>query len=1002
MCYIQGRPARVNDRTRSGARSAAVNRGRHHVLLFLAFLLTLQLETSVRGAAPDPHTELPRSAERWVQRTLERMTLEEKIGQLLMVGYHGAFAGADSSTRERLTRQVQDLHVGGMVVATRRQPPAGFELSEIYAHAVLTNRLQQLARIPLLVSADFERTAGFRLRHATGFPHNMTIAASGNVEWAARMGRIGAAEAKALGVHWVLAPVADVNNNPLNPIINIRSFGEDPQQVAQLVAAFVRGCEESGVLATAKHFPGAGDLTQDPHMVLATVAASRERLESVELVPFRAAIAAGVSTVMTEHIIVPALEPDPTVPGTFSYAITTRLLREELGFDGLIITDAMDMDAIAVNFWPGEAAVRAVEAGADIVLMPPDPQIAFDALRRAVLSGRISQERLNGSVERILRAKAQLGLHRERTINLDEIDERVATLEHVSRAQEAADAGVVLVRDAANFVPVDAAKPQRAFLLVVSGDPDPFPGRLLEDELKWRVDSLLVARSDRLYFRPEEVTLPPPSAYDWSLVAIFVRVADRKGTVALPREHQALVEKLLANGKPTAVIVLGSPYLIEKFPQAQTVLATFSTAEVAERAAIRALFGQVAIAGKLPVTIPNTAARNIGLERPAYGMELTASDNDGPARATLRQVMAEAVASQVFPGGVVAVGHQGRLVALEPRGRFTYEENAPTVEAGTIYDLASLTKVVATTTAAMILYERNLLLLDAPVVRYVPEFAAGDPAGMKQRVLVRHLLSHSSGLPGYVRFFLEVNSRAALWERLYATPLEFEPGTRSVYSDLGMMLLGEIIERVSGQRLDSFLADNVFQPLGMTDTRFTPPASLRTRIAPTEDDRDFRHRLVHGEVHDENAWVLGGVAGHAGLFSTARDLASFCQMLLNGGIYAHRRIVRRDTIALFTAREPVPDSTRALGWDTPSPNSSGGRYLSARAFGHTGFTGTSIWIDPEKRLFIIVLTNRVYPTRENEKIRDFRPRLHDAVIETLGLAPPPAARVAPGGGVDVR
>jgi CubicO group peptidase (beta-lactamase class C family) len=449
----------------------------------------------------------------------------------------------------------------------------------------------------------------------------------------------------------------------------------------------------------------------------------------------------------------------------------------------------------------------------------------------------------------------------------------------------------------------------------------------------------------------------------------------------------------LADGKPTVVIVLGSPYVIEKFPQAQTVLATFSTAEVTERAAIRALFGQVAIAGKLPVTIPNSAARNAGLERPAYSMELIALDNDGPARATVRQVMEEGVASQVFPGGVVAVGHEGRLVALEPAGRFTYQENAPAVEAGTIYDLASLTKVVATTTAAMILYERNLLLLDAPVVRYVPEFASGDPAGMKPRVLVRHLLAHSSGLPGYVRFFLEVDSRAALLDRIYATPLEFEPGTRSVYSDLGMILLGEIIERVSGQRLDSFLAENVFRPLGMTDTRFTPPASLRARIAPTEDDRDFRHRLVHGEVHDENAWVLGGVAGHAGLFSTARDLASFCQMLLNGGIYAHRRIVRRDTIALFTAREPVPDSTRALGWDTPSPNSSGGRYLSTRAFGHTGFTGTSIWIDPEKQLFIIALTNRVHPTRENEKIRDFRPRLHETVMETLGLAPPRAAGV---------
>jgi len=931
--------------------------------------------------------KLPRSAERWVKRTLAQMTPEEKIGQLLMVSYHGGYLSRDSAGYARLAGWVEKLHVGGFVVSTRRQQPAGIEYSEIYAHAMLTNRLQQLAKIPLLITADFERAAAPRIRAATSFPHNMTIGASGKLEHAYQMGRIAAAEAQALGVHWVFAPVADVNNNPENPIINIRSFGEDPVQVAELVAAFVRGCEARGVLATAKHFPGAGDIAQDPHLVLAQLTASRARLEAVELVPFRAAIEAGVSAVMTTHVLVPALEPDPNLPATFSYAITTKLLREELGFQGLIITDAMTMDAIAANYWSGEAAVRAVEAGADIVLMPPEPEVAFAALRRAVASGRLSEARIDASLERILRAKARLGLHRRRLIDLDAIDERVATLENLASGQEAADAGVVLLRDAAGLVPVDATRPQRAFLLVVSADPDPYPGQLLEDELKWRVDSLLVARADPLYFKPAEVSLPAATSYDWAVVAAFVRVADRKGNVSLPPEQAVLVEQVLASGKPAILILLGSPYLAERFPQAQTVLCTFSTVDVAERAAIRALFGQVAITGKLPVSVPGVAARGTGVERAVFAMKLEpASDVEAARLANVDSLLEQGVHEGVFPGGVLAVGYKGRLVALKPIGRFTYESEAPPVEPDTIYDLASLTKVMGTTTAAMILYERGRLPLDAPVARFVPEFAAGLDAEKKSQVLIRHLLTHSSGLPGYVRLFLEVDSRQALLERIYATPLEYETGTRAVYSDLGMILLGEIIERVSGQRLDTFLEENVFRPLGMTHTLFNPVRGLRKRIAPTEDDREFRQRLIHGEVHDENAWVLGGVAGHAGLFSTAYDVARFCQMLLNGGIYAHRRILRRDTIKLFTSRQPIPGSTRALGWDTLSQDSFGGRYLSFGVFGHTGFTGTSIMIDPEKELFVVLLTNRVHPTRANDKIRQFRPRLHEAIMEALGLA----------------
>ncbi|MGH9862268.1 MAG: glycoside hydrolase family 3 N-terminal domain-containing protein, partial [Candidatus Acidiferrales bacterium] len=831
----------------------------------LSRLLALGLLLVAAGLIPtlaeenEPRPKLSRQGERWVKRTLERMTLEEKIGQLLMVPYFGDFSNVESEEFEKLTRRLKELHLGGLVVATRPRKPTGFDRSEIYALAHLTNRLQQLSAVPLLVAGDFERGAGFRIRATTSFPHNMALGAAGDPELAFAMGRIAATEARALGVHWLLAPDADVNNNPLNPIINIRSFGEDPAKVAQLVDAFVRGCEEAGALCTAKHFPGMGDVALDPHLVLASVTGDRQRLDSVELVPFRAAIAAGVSTIMTEHITAPALEPAPGLPATFSRAITTDLLRHQLGFAGLIITDAMDMSAISTLAWPGEAAVRAVEAGADVVLMSPEPEVAFDSLRRAVASGRLSEERINQSVERLLRAKARLNLNRETQVKMEALDSLLASRAFEKKAEEMAARGLVLLRDDAGLVPFDSSRPQHGLLVAISADPDTYPGGELERELRPRLDSLLVVRADRLYFKPEELFLPSPALYDWAVIAVSVRIADRKGNVGLPDNLAAVATQVLAQGKPAALVIFGSPYLAERFPEARTVLLTFSTAEVAERAAARALFGENAIAGRLPVTIPGVASLGAGLSRPAQTMELAAAlpEDEGhfePVVALLKNAVAEGVA----PGGVIAVGHQGRLAALQPFGRLSYNDGAPAVERDTFYDLASLTKVVGTTTAAMMLYERGDLALDAPVASYLPEFKRGPDAAAKEQITVRHLLMHSSGLPGYVRFFQEVKTRQELLDRVYALPLEYPTGSRSLYSDLGIILLGEIIERVSGQPLDAFLQENLFRPLGLRNTLFNPPSALRDHIAPTEKDDDFRHRLIRGEVHDENAWVMGG------------------------------------------------------------------------------------------------------------------------------------------------
>jgi beta-N-acetylhexosaminidase len=930
--------------------------------------------------------KLSPAGERWVVHTLKKMTLEEKLGQLVMVFYYGGFISSESAQYKELLRRVEVNHIGGFVVQTRGSP-IGVERSQVYPTALLANQLQSHAKVPLLIGADFERGTAMRLDEGTSFPYAMGVAAAGTPQDAYTMGKITALEARAAGVQWVFAPVCDVNSNPENPIINTRSFGEEPEKVAEFAAAFVRGVEENGALATAKHFPGHGDVNTDSHLDLPTVRGDRARLDRVELLPFRAAIAAGVSTIMTGHLAVPAIEPDADVPATLSPKILTGLLRKELGFEGLVVTDALDMGGVTVRYPPAEVAVRAILAGADVLLVPPVADAALEALKDAVNSGRIPMSRIDEAVTRVLRAKALVGLHKQKLVDLNTLGENFGRPEFARQAQDIADRGVTLLRDASHLLPLDATKPLRLLLLAISGDPDPFPAEDFERELRWRVDSLEVVRVDTRFVRVEMVKLPPPENYDVAVAALFVRVSDRKGTVGLPEAEAGLVNQLLATGKPVVVAGFGSPYLIEGFPNARTWLAAFSTFDVVQRAAARALFGQVPIGGRLPVSVPGVARLGEGLSVPANPMKLRAAGTDASARlAPAFGLLDRAVADRAFPGGVLAVGYRGELT-LHAFGKQTYESKATAVQPDTIYDAASLSKGVVTTTLVAMLTAAGRLQLDTPVGVYLPEWAAGPNPEWRGKATLRHLLTHTAGLPPFEDFYKKAKDKRTVLSQVFATPLAYEPGTKSEYSDIGFILLGEIVERMTGEPLDRLARERVFAPLGMKDSTYNPPRALRARIAPTEDDTAFRKRLLHGEVHDDNAWAMGGVAGHAGLFSTAADLAAFCQMLLNGGIYAHERLLRRGIVEQFTARQSLSGGTRTLGWTVPTEGSSSGRYFSARSYGHTGFTGTSLWLDPEKELFVILLTNRVYPTRENDKIQQVRPALHDAIVEALGLVP---------------
>jgi beta-N-acetylhexosaminidase len=945
--------------------------------------------SSARDAAAGPAKKLSPAASQWVESTLGKMTLDEKVGQLLFTTYHGSFTPTDSAAYAEMVHDVETLHVGGFINATQASP-LGIVKSQAYPTAVLSNQMQAKAKVPLLIGADFERGTAMRLDEGTSFPTAMALAAAGDPKDAYTMGKITALEARAVGIHWIYAPDSDVNNNPDNPIINTRSFGEDPEKVAEYVTEFVRGVQENGGLATAKHFPGHGDTSADSHIDLPVIRADRQRLESLELVPFRAAIAAGADTIMTGHLAIPALEPDPSIPATLSPNILTGLLRDELHYQGLVVTDAMDMGGITVRYAPGEAAIRAFNAGADALLMPPVPDAAFDALKAAVKSGRISRGRLDASVRRILQAKARLGLYKNRLVDVNDLNKHFGKVEWQKQAQDISDRGVTLLRDTAHRLPLDETKPTRALLIALYADPEPYPGEDLERELRSRVDSLTTLRADTRFVKADTLKLPSADSYDVALLAFFVRVSDRKGNVDIPAEQAALAEKVYKNGKPVVTIGFGSPYLVEHFPQAETWIAEFGISDVAQISMARALFGQIPVRGHLPVTVPGLQLKaGFGMEVPSDPM--TVEPMEVRAEAQLQpafDVLEKAVADRAFPGATLAVGYKDR-VALHAFGKLSYDAKSPQVNLRTMYDVASLTKVIVTTTLVEKLVEgdfKSPLNLDAPIERFLPEWATGPQPEWRHKVTVRHLMTHTSGLPPFKEYWRNSKGKDDTLRMIFAEPLESEPGTKMVYSDLGIILMAEIIERLTGRTIDDLAHEYIFVPLEMKDTMYKPLKKLWPLIAPTEVDATWRKRLIQGEVHDENAFAIGGVSGHAGLFSTAPDLTAFCQMLLNGGTYSHQRILRRSTISQFTVPQALSGNTRTLGWVVPTEGSSSGHYFSLHSFGHTGFTGTSIWIDPDRQLFVVLLTNRVNPTRENHKIADVRPALHDAVMQALGLA----------------
>jgi beta-N-acetylhexosaminidase len=588
---------------------------------------------------------LDRNGEKWAEKTLRKLTLEEKVGQLFMIWVHAEFLNVHSPEYLQLRDRMRKYHVGSFAMTVRWEPPFLYR-NQPYEAAELLNRLQQDSKLPLLIAADFERGVTMRLYGATAFPHAMAFGATRKLEYAEAFGRITAQESRAIGVHWNFFPDADVNSNPANPIINTRSFGEDPEQVGDLVAAYIRGARANGMLTTAKHFPGHGDTATDSHLGVAQVTGDRARLNSVELLPFRKAIAAGLDTVMVAHVTVPALEPDPNRVATTSPAIVTGLLKNQLGFKGIVVTDALDMAGLTRLYSNnlGRAAVDAFQAGNDLLLIPADLDASYKAVLEAARSGEIPRAQIDASVRKLLKAKASLDLHEARLVKVEALSTLIGKPENVALGQQISDDAVTLVRDNGKLLPlkqlgtVKGGLPYQRLeeahnnvvVVIFSEDVRTEAGRTLERQIRTRVpDANVIYVDARIAGAMSEEVLQGVDQAQAVIAAVYVVPTAGKvmlgahgltNSVAVADASGALLQKILDHAaEKTAVLAMGNPYLAQDFPGVQNYLCTFSNATVSEVSAVKALFGEIAIRGRLPVSIPNIAQRGAGIERAPQG-----------------------------------------------------------------------------------------------------------------------------------------------------------------------------------------------------------------------------------------------------------------------------------------------------------------------------------------------------------------------------------------------
>jgi beta-glucosidase-like glycosyl hydrolase/CubicO group peptidase (beta-lactamase class C family) len=940
------------------------------------------------------------ASSRWVDSIYNTMTTEQRIAQLFLIR---AYSCNDSLYNDSIDCIAQLYQPGGFCF---------FKGSPV-RQANLVNRLQKSSSIPLLISIDAEWGLGMRLDSAPAWPRQMALGALQNDSLIYRMGKLIGRDSRRLGVQFNFAPVADVNNNPLNPVISFRSFGESPTLVAKKSVLYMKGMQDAGIMTTGKHFPGHGDTDNDSHYTLPVINHSRHRLDSVELAPFKELIRAGIKGIMVAHLYVPVLDTTPNTATTLSYPVITGLLKKELGFKGFIVTDALDMQGVTKYFKPGEIEVKALLAGNDILLLPKDVEMAVAGIKSAIDSGVIAPEMIETKCKKLLALKETLGLKSTHEVQTRNLIRDINSEEVNSLINEMVDGTMTLLGNQLRMVPVTNLD-RRKIAIVSVGDStrDEFFDVVSQyAPATWF--NFPVNASDSL----KDSLLMAISKYDLILAGIHGITSSPSVQYGITKPVMRFLDTLISVNR-TILVLFGTPYALNVLNdpgRAEALLVAYQDNEVTRRSAAEALFGGFSISGKLPVS---TKWYPFGSGEETNRCRL---DNVIPGEIKIPierlqiidSLATDGIRQEAYPGCQILAAKNGHVFYSKSFGYQEYNDSIA-VTNDDLYDLASVTKVAATTLAIMKLYDLGKLKPEDSLGRYLPELKGSNKSSLR----IGDVMAHQAGLQDWIPFyretllqgdpdpqwyrqtpepgfqirvcsalFLRDDYRDSLISKIINSPLRVDRQYK--YSDLGFYLLRFVVEKISGKSFTDFLDTEFYRPLGIHTLTFNPVGEFPlNQLIPTENDQDFRKELIRGYVHDPGAAMLGGISGHAGLFGNTRSLAIILQMLLNKGQYGNRQYLKTSTVERFTeVWSPSTGNRRGLGFDKPpltsDPNGPVCQSASPQSFGHSGFTGTYIWADPANEMIYIFLSNRIYPDANNQKLSmlNVRTNIHQAFYD---------------------
>lgn len=938
----------------------------------------------------------------WVDSVYTSMSPRERAAQTFIIA---AYSNKNEKNYQETQEMIARMQPGGVI----------FFQGGPVRQAHLTNRYQAQAKVPLFVSGDYEWGLSMRLDSTFKFPWQMTLGAIQNLELIRETGLEMAKQLKRIGVNFSYSPVLDVNNNPANPIIGARSFGESKHNVVQKGIALTAGLQQGGVLASGKHFPGHGDTDKDSHKDLPIIPFSRERLDSLELFPFKALGDAGIGSIMVGHLFIPALDSTPNLPSSLSKKIITEKLRIEMGYDGLIVTDALNMKGVAAKFPQAEASIRALNAGVDILLMPDNPENVLNSLMTAIEQGRVDPMDMEAKVKRILKAKYRLGLTKFDPIKTENIQEDMFNFQAEYLNRKLYEHALTLVKNDQNLVPIKNLENEKIALVRLGNDVDEAFGNTLN--LYAPVD-VYDAAEDRNTTNDTEL-LRKLSQYKTVIVSIHKSDKTPWKPYKIYQGDQDFIQKLSAQNK-TIITLFANAYALKGMPishPSKGLIVAYQNNAITQEMAAQLIFGGIQAKGRLPISINETWKAGFGLDSDMpIRLKYTMPEELGISSEKLKKVESiaqEGIAAKAFPGCQVLAAKNGKVIYYKSFGHHTYDKKTP-VKNSDIYDLASVTKVTSTLAMIMKMYDEGALDLNGKFGQYVSIVKGTN----KENIKIVDLLTHQAGLKSWIPFYLNtmneqkvLNSaiysktkvagkstkvadslyildsyRDTMFVKMYSTAL----GQRGKYeySDLSFYFLQNIVENWKEKSLDVLVQEEFYKKIGAHTLTFNPLEKFsKDRIVPTENEKYWRKQLIQGYVHDQGAAMMGGVAGHAGLFSNANDLAKMMQMYLNKGVYGGHRYFKTETVEEFSkCRFCANGNRRALGFDR-APNSGGVpcECVSYNSYGHTGFTGTMVWMDPETNILYVFLSNRVHPDAENKLLmsKNIRARIQEVFYNAL-------------------